>query len=115
MADTVSIALIGASAAVASGLIGVGGVLLGVRFTARNEERRSGAAAAQETEKWRRDQRRSAYADVIQAADDYRKAARDLHVAPNTPPGNYIGPPPPSYVDVLQGHSTNKVIFLIEH
>jgi len=31
---------------------------------------------------WRRDQRRDAYADLIQAADDYRKAAHDLYVTP---------------------------------
>src|SRR2546427_245455 len=31
---------------------------------------------------WRRDQRRDAYAELIQAADDFRKAAHDLYVTP---------------------------------
>ena len=59
-------------------LIGAGAVLAANLLQFLSSWRTSKKADAN----WRRDQRRDAYADLIQAADDFRKAASDLHVTP---------------------------------
>jgi len=58
-------------------LIGAGAVLAANLLQFLTSWRTSRKADAN----WRRDQRRDAYAELIQAGDDYRKAASDLQVA----------------------------------
>jgi len=79
MSDAVTLAWIGAGAAVASGLIGAGSVLLGVTITARRESSRARAQRVQQDEEWQRGQRRDAYARVLQASAHFDWCAVDYH------------------------------------
>jgi hypothetical protein len=73
---------------IAIALIGLGGsvvvaftTLFGIRLTIRGELSRLQQQRTMERERWLTELKLSSYADFIQAADDFRKAATDLRQA----------------------------------
>jgi hypothetical protein len=63
-----------------SGIVAVA-ALMGVRMTIRGELNRERERVARDREHWLSDLKLATYADLIRAADDFRKAATDLHQA----------------------------------
>lgn len=71
---TVAIALVGFAGSVTVAVA----ALLGIRITIRGELTRERQWITAEREHWLADLKLSGYADLIRAADDFRKAATDL-------------------------------------
>ena len=73
---------------IAIALIGFGGsvvvaltTLAGISITMGNEHKRERQRREWDRERWRSDLKLESYADLIRAADDFRKAATDLRTA----------------------------------
>jgi hypothetical protein len=73
---------------IAIALIGFGGsvmvaltTLAGISITMANEHKRERQRREWDRERWRSDLKLESYADLIRAADDFRKAATDLRTA----------------------------------
>jgi hypothetical protein len=73
---------------IAIALIGLGGsvvvaltTLAGIWITMANERKRERQRREWDWERWRSDLKLESYADLIRAADDFRKAATDLRTA----------------------------------
>jgi hypothetical protein len=63
-----------------SGIVAVA-ALLGVRMTIRGELNRERERSARDRDHWLSELKLASYADLIRAADDFRKAATDFHQA----------------------------------
>ncbi len=63
-----------------SGIVAVA-ALLGVRMTIRSELNRERERSSRDRDRWLSELKLASYADLIRAADDFRKAATDLRLA----------------------------------
>jgi len=70
---------------VLTGVVGAGGVLVGIWLGGKNERQRVQIGSQHERERWHRDQLLNAYAQLVESADNFRKAATDLHNAEDIP------------------------------
>jgi hypothetical protein len=66
---------------VLTGVVGAGGVLFGVWLGGKNERQRIQIESQHERQRWHRDQLLNAYAQLVESADNFRKAATDLRNA----------------------------------
>ncbi len=85
-ASDATLSILLAVVALVGPLVVAAATLLGIWITTRSDRQREGERRDWERERWRTDLRMGAYADLIRAADDYRKACTDLHAAPPSGP-----------------------------